>query len=249
MRFLLALCLLLAPLAARAQELTVFAAASLTDAMKDISAQWAQAGHQPLRMSFGASSTLARQIEQGAPANLFASADQKWMDYLADKKLIVPETRKDLLGNDLVLIVPANKPQHVTIGPNFDLVGLLGPNGRVATGDPAHVPVGIYAEQALKKLGIWDAVSPRLARTDDVRAALLLVERGEAPAGIVYATDAAVSKGVMVAGVFPVSSHDPVSYPFAVVTSGDTPEARALMTYLSGPEARAIFVKRGFKVE
>jgi molybdate transport system substrate-binding protein len=240
---------LLAPLTARAQELTVFAAASLTDAMKDISAQWARAGHQPLRMSFGSSSTLARQIEQGAPANLFASADQKWMDYLADKKLIVPETRKDLLGNDLVLVVPADKPQHVTIGPNFGLVGMLGPNGRVATGDPAHVPVGIYAEQALKKLGIWDAVSPRLARTDDVRAALLLVERGEAPAGIVYATDAAVSKGVMVAGVFPANSHDPVSYPFAVVKSGDTPEARALMTYLSGPEARAIFVKRGFKVE
>jgi molybdate transport system substrate-binding protein len=249
MRFLLALCLLLAPLTARAQELTVFAAASLTDAMKDISAQWAQAGHQPLRMSFGASSTLARQIEQGAPANLFASADQKWMDYLADKKLIVAETRKDLLGNDLVLVVPADKPQHVTIGPNFNLLGMLGPNGRVATGDPAHVPVGIYAEQALKKLGIWDAVSPRLARTDDVRSALLLVERGEAPAGIVYGTDAAVSKAVMVAGVFPANSHDPVSYPFAVVKSGDTPEARALMTYLSGPEARAIFLKRGFKVE
>jgi molybdate transport system substrate-binding protein len=171
------------------------------------------------------------------------------MDYLAEKNLIVPETRKDLLGNDLVLVVPADKPQHVTIGPNFDLLGMLGANGRVATGDPAHVPVGIYAEQALNKLGIWDAVSPRLARTDDVRSALLLVERGEAPAGIVYGTDAAVSKAVMVAGVFPANSHDPVSYPFAVVKSGDTPEARALMTYLSGPEARAIFVKRGFKVE
>ena len=249
MRFLLALCLLLAPIAARAQELTVFAAASLTDAMKDISAQWEQAGHQPLRMSFGASSTLARQIEEGAPANVFASADERWMDYLADKKLIVPETRKDLLGNDLVLVVPADKPQHVTISPNFNLVGMLGPNGRVATGDPAHVPVGIYAEQALKKLGIWDAVSPHLARTDDVRAALLLVERGEAPAGIVYATDAAVSNGVMIAGTFPADSHDPVSYPFAVTKAGDTPEARALMTFLEGPQARAIFVKRGFKVE
>jgi molybdate transport system substrate-binding protein len=249
MRFLLALCLLLAPLTARAQELTVFAAASLTDAMKDISTQWAQAGHQPLRMSFGASSTLARQIEQGAPANLFASADQKWMDYLADKKLIVADTRKDLLGNDLVLVVAADKPQHVTIGPGFNLLGLLGPNGRVATGDPAHVPVGIYAEQALKRLGIWDAVSPRLARTDDVRSALLLVERGEAPAGIVYATDAAVSKAVMIAGTFPANSHDPVSYPFAVTQSGDTPDARALMTFLAGPQAREIFVKRGFKVE
>ncbi len=249
MRFLLALCLFLTPLAARAQELTVFAAASLTDAMKDIAAQWAQSGHPPLRMSFGSSSTLARQIDQGAPANVFASADEKWMDYLADKKLIVTDTRKDLLGNDLVLVVPADKPQHVNIGPGFKLVGMLGPDGRVATGDPAHVPVGIYAEQALKKLGIWDAVSPHLARADDVRSALLLVERGEAPAGIVYATDAAVSKAVMVAGTFPANSHDPVSYPFAVVKAADTPEARALMTYLSGPEARAIFVKRGFKVE
>jgi molybdate transport system substrate-binding protein len=249
MRFLLMLCVLLAPLAARAQELTVFAAASLTDAMKDVSAQWAQAGHQPLRMSFGSSSTLARQIEQGAPANLFASADEKWMDYLAERKLIAADTRKDLLGNDLVLVVAADKPQHVTIGPGFDLLGLLGPNGRIATGDPAHVPVGIYAEQALKKLGQWDAVAPRLARTDDVRSALLLVERGEAPAGIVYATDAAVSKAVMIAGTFPPDSHDPISYPFAVTRSGDTPEARALMAFLAGPQARAIFVQRGFKVE
>ncbi len=249
MRFLLMLCVLLAPLAARAQDLTVFAAASLTDAMKDVSAQWAQAGHQPLRMSFGSSSTLARQIEQGAPANLFASADEKWMDYLAERKLIAADTRKDLLGNDLVLVVAADKPQHVTIGPGFDLLGLLGPNGRIATGDPAHVPVGIYAEQALKKLGQWDAVAPRLARTDDVRSALLLVERGEAPAGIVYATDAAVSKAVMIAGTFPPDSHDPISYPFAVTRSGDTPEARALMALLAGPQARAIFVQRGFKVE
>jgi molybdate transport system substrate-binding protein len=249
MRLLLVLCLLLTPLVARAQQLTVFAAASLTDAMKDVSAQWAQDGHQPLRMSFGSSSTLARQIEQGAPANVFASADEKWMDYLSDKKLIVPETRKDLLGNDLVLVVAADKPQHVSIGPGFDLLGLLGSNGRVATGDPAHVPVGIYAEQTLRKLGIWDAVAPRLARTDDVRSALLLVERGEAPAGIVYATDAAASKAVMIAGTFPANSHDPVSYPFAVTKSGDTPDARALMIFLAGPQARAIFVQHGFKVE
>jgi molybdate transport system substrate-binding protein len=249
MRLLLAVCLLLAPLAARAQELTVFAAASLTDAMKDVSVQWAQAGHPPLRLSFGSSSTLARQIEQGAPANLFASADEKWMDYLAEKQLIVADTRRDLLGNELVLVVSAERPQHVTIGPGFDLPAMLGPNGRVATGDPAHVPVGIYAEQSLRKLGIWDAVAPRLARTDDVRSALLLVERGEAPVGIVYATDAAVSKAVTIAGTFPADSHDPVSYPFAVVRAGDTPEARALMTFLAGPLARVIFVNRGFKVE
>jgi molybdate transport system substrate-binding protein len=249
MRFLLFVLVLLVPLAARAQELTVFAAASLTDAMKDVSALWTKAGHPPLTLSFGASSTLARQIEQGAPAALFASADEKWMDYLAQKNLIAADTRKDLLGNDLVLVVAADKPMHVTLGPDFDLLGLLGASGRLATGDPAHVPVGIYAEQALRKLGWWDKVAPRLARTDDVRAALLLVERGEAPAGIVYATDAAVSKAVMVAGTFPASSHDPVAYPFAVVKAHDTPEARAMLTFLAGPQAREVFVQRGFKVE
>ncbi len=249
MRFLYVLLVLLLPLTARAQDLTVFAAASLTDAMKDISAKWSAAGHKPLVMSFGSSSTLARQIEQGAPANVFASADAKWMDYLAQKNLIVADTRKDLLGNDLVLVVSADKPMHVTINKSFDMLGLLGADGRLATGDPAHVPVGIYAEQALKKLGMWDSVSPRLARTDDVRAALLLVERGEAPAGIVYATDAAVSKAVMVAGTFPADSHDPVSYPFAVMQSGDTPEAHALLQFLTGPAAREVFAQRGFKVE
>lgn len=249
MRFLLFLCMLLMPLAARAQTLTVFAAASLTDAMKDVSALWVKAGHPALTMSFGASSTLARQIEQGAPANLFASADEKWMDYAAQKNLIVASTRQDLLGNDLVLVVPANKPLHVTIGPKFNLAGLLGASGRLAVGDPAHVPVGIYAEQALKKLGLWDSIAQRLARTDDVRSGLLLVERGEAPAGIVYRTDAAVSKGVMVAGTFPESSHDPITYPFAVTKAGDTQDARALLKFLAGPQARAAFAQRGFKVE
>ena len=249
MRFLLALFVLLAPIATRAQQLTVFAAASLTDAMKDVSAQWTQAGHPQLRLSFGSSSTLALQIEHGAPANLFASADEKWMDYLAGKNLIATDTRKDLLGNDSVLVVATDHPQHVTIGPGFNLLAMLGPDGRLASGDPAHVPVGIYAEQSLKKLGLWDAVAPRLARAADVRSALLLVERDEAPAGIVYATDAAVSKAVVVAGTFPANTHDPVAYPFAVTKPGDTADARALLTFLAGPQARAIFVKRGFKVE
>jgi molybdate transport system substrate-binding protein len=249
MRFLLFICILLAPIVARAQELTVFAAASLTDAMNDVSTHWVTAGHKPLRLSFGSSSTLARQIEQGAPANVFASADEKWMNYLTDKGLIVAGSRKDLLSNDLVLVVPATKPVHLKIGPNFDLAGLLGPNGRLAVGDPAHVPVGIYAQQALTKLGLWDNIAPKLARTDDVRAGLLLVERGEAPAGIVYGTDAAVSKAVMVAGIFPASSHDAITYPFAVVKSGDTPDAHALLTFLASPQAREVFLKRGFKVE
>ena len=248
MRGLLLAILLLLPLGARAQELTVFAAASLTDAMKDVATLWQSTGHAPLRQSFGASSTLARQIEQGAPVNLFASADEKWMDYLAERNLIAAGTRRQLLGNDLVLIVPADRATKVTIGPGFDILSLLGPNGRITTGDPAHVPVGLYAEQALRKLGLWDVVAPRLASTADVRAALLLVERGEAPAGIVYSTDAAVSKGVAIAGAFPDDSHEPITYPFAVTKSSDTPEARALMDFLAGPQARAVFLRRGFKV-
>jgi molybdate transport system substrate-binding protein len=249
MRFLLLLLLILAPLQARAEALTVFAAASLTDAMKQIADLWVKAGHEPPRQSFASSSTLARQIESGAPANIFASADEQWMDYLAKKDLLAAGTRKDLLGNDLVLVVPATHPTHVDIGPGFDITKLLGADGRLATGDPAHVPAGIYAEKALRKLGMWDAVAPRLAPAADVRSALLLVERGEAPAGIVYATDAAASKGVVVAGVFPESSHDPITYPFAVTKSGDTPQARAFLTFLSSPAVREVWTRNGFKVE
>lgn len=249
MRFLLILLLLLAPLSARAQGLTVFAAASLTDAMKAIAAVWTRQGHAAPKFSFAASSTLAQQIEQGAPANLFASADEKWMDYLAKKDLIAADTRRDLLGNDLVLIVPASQKRQVRIGPGFDLAALLGPNGRLSVGDPAHVPAGIYAEQALRRLNVWNSVAGRLAPAPDVRSALLMVERGETPAGIVYGTDAAVTKAVAIAGVFPADSHDPVTYPFAVTKAGDTPEARAFLAFLSGPQARDIWVRAGFKVE
>ncbi len=238
---------LLFPAAAAAQPLTVFAAASLTEAMKDVSTAWQQAGHAPLRLSFASSSTLARQIEQGAPANLFASADQQWMDYLAQRNLLAPNTRRDLLANTLVLVVPKDRARQVEIGPGLDLNALLGPQGRIATGDPAHVPVGRYAQQALTTLGLWPQAEPRLARSEDVRRALLLVERGEAPAGIIYATDAAASSGVVVAGVFPDGTHDRVTYPFAVTREGDAPDARALLQFLSGPEARVIFERRGFR--
>jgi molybdate transport system substrate-binding protein len=241
--------LLLLSIPARAQTLTIFAAASLTDAMRDISISWTKKGHPELLMSFGSSSTLARQIEQGAPAQLFASADEQWMDYLEKHDLIVKDTRRDLLSNSLVLVVPANQARHVTIDKSFDLMGLLGPNGRLAVGDPAHVPAGIYAKQALTRLGLWTSVEQHLAPAEDVRSALLLVERGETPAGIVYATDAAATKGVVIAGTFPESSHDPVTYPFAIVKGGDSPEARALLAYLSDPEAKAIFAKRGFIAE
>ncbi|MEI7713444.1 MAG: molybdate ABC transporter substrate-binding protein [Rhodospirillales bacterium] len=249
MRLFLLVLAFVVPLTAHAQPLTVMAAASLTDALKDISALWEKAGHKALQISFGASSTLARQIEQGAPAAIFASADEKWMNYLADRQLIASGTRKSLLSNALVLVVPVAKAKSVSIVPGFDLLGMMGADGRLAVGDPAHVPVGIYAEQALRTLGLWDRVAPRLARTEDVRAALRFVELGEAPVGIVYATDAAISKGVGLAGVFPESSHDPVTYPFAVVRAGDNPEARAFMTFLEAAPARAVFVRRGFKVE
>lgn len=234
--------------AAAAESLTVFAAASLTESFRDLNLLWQAAGHAPLRLSFASSSTLARQIEQEAPANLFASADEQWADYLDTRGLLAPGTRASLLTNELVLVVPRDRARQVVIGPELNLAALLGPDGRLATGDPAHVPAGIYAKQALTKLGLWAAAEPRLARTEDVRGALLLVERGEALAGIVYATDAAASAGVAVAGTFPASSHEPVTYPLAIVRAGDTPEARALLAFLAGPQAREVFVKRGFGV-
>jgi molybdate transport system substrate-binding protein len=250
MRLLLLLALLFAPLSARADTLTVFAAASLTDALTEIAAQWQAAGHAAPKLSFASSSTLARQIESGAPANLFASADEKWADYLDSKHLLAAGTRADLLRNALVLIEPAGQqPSDAVIGAAFDFAKLLGPDGRIAVGDPAHVPAGIYAEQALKKLGLWATLQPRLAPAEDVRGALLLVERAEAPAGIVYATDARVSPKVVIAGRFPADSHDPIVYPFAITAAGDTPDARAFLAFLKGPQARAVFRQRGFDTE
>ncbi len=231
---------------AAAPSLTVFAAASLTDVLQAIGKLWAATGQPPPRFSFASSSTLARQIEAGAPANLFASADEQWADWLQQRDLLAPETRRSLLTNRLVLIVPRDQARTVQVGPGLDLGALLGPDGRLATGDPSNVPAGIYAEAALKSLGLWDRVQPRLARADSVRAALLLVERGEAPAGIVYATDAAASPGVAVAGTFPAGSYPPVTYPFAVVRAYDTPAARGFLDFLSGPQARDVFTRAGF---
>jgi molybdate transport system substrate-binding protein len=246
---LLLFLLLLFALPARAETLVVLAAASLTDALKEISAAWVAQGHAPPRLSFAASSALARQVENGAVGNLFASADGRWMDYLAARGLIVPGTRRDLLSNRLVLVVPADRRRSLTIGPDLDLAALLGADGRLAIADPAAVPAGLYAAQALRQLGLWDRLAPRLARAENVRAALLLVERGEAPAGIVYATDAATAPHVAVAGIFPAALHAPITYPFAILRDGDTAEARALMEYLTGKQAREIFVRHGFLPE
>ena len=238
--------LLLAAASARAEPLTVFAAASLTDGMQDAARLWVAQGHAAPRFSFAASSTLARQIEQGAPANLFASADLAWMAYATQRHLMADGSVRTLLGNALVLVEPKDRLRPVSIGPGFDLAAILGANGRLAVGDPSNVPAGIYAQQALTRLGIWPATQPHLAPSDSVRSALLLVERGEVPAGIVYATDAAVAPGVAVAGVFPESSHDPIVYPFGVVRAGDTAEARAFLAFLAAPEGLAVFMRRGF---
>jgi molybdate transport system substrate-binding protein len=254
--------LLLAPFAAplpigfasglRAQgagPLTVFAAASLTDAMRAQSEAWRARGTPAPRLSFAASSTLARQIEQGAPADLFMSADQEWMDYLEQRGLIAPGTRSSPLGNSLVLVAPADQTRLVELSRSTDLAALLGPNGRIATGDPAHVPVGRYAQAALEWMGQWQALAPRLARADNVRSALLLVERGEAPYGIVYGTDAAASRAVRVVGTFPAGSHPPVTYPFALTrrAAGD-PRARGFLAFLTGPEAEPVWTRFGFAI-
>ena len=245
---LVALLLAISVTAAHAADLVVFAAASLTDALKDIAPLWEKTGGAPLKFSFAASSTLARQMEQGAPANLFISADLQWMDWADQRHLVVTATKRNLLGNTMVMVMPKDSVKPVTISPAMDITALLGADGRIATGDPASVPVGIYAKQAFTKLGLWDKVQPRIAGAESVRAALLLVERHEAPVGIVYATDAAVDPGVAVAGTFPADSHPPIIYPFAVTASGDTPEARRLLDFLAGPEASAAFAKRGFKI-
>ncbi|MDB5383901.1 MAG: molybdate transporter substrate-binding protein [Rhodospirillales bacterium] len=236
------------PFALRAQEaVTVFAAASLTDALRDLGRQWTARGNPAPRLTFAASSALARQIEQGAPANLFLSADEPWANYLQERNLLANATRSSPLGNSLVLISPIDAARPVTLARNTDLLALLGPTGRIATGDPANVPVGRYAQAALTWMGQWDAISPRLARADNVRSALLLVERGEAPYGIVYATDAAASTGVRAVGAFPAESHTPVTYPFALTRRAEgNAQARALLAFLSGPEASPTWQRFGF---
>jgi len=231
---------------AHAEDVVVFAAASLTNALNEIGDQFAAKTGNGMVASYAASSALARQIEQGAPAQVFASADLKWMDYLADKRQINPDTRFNLLGNTLVLVAPLeSKVDKVEIGPSTDFAALAG-DGRIATGDPDGVPVGLYFRQAMERAGQWSAVEPRLARTDSVRAALALVERGEVPFGVVYATDAAISKKVKVVGVFPDSMHDPIVYPFALVSGRETPVARTFLDYLRRPDAKAVFAKYGF---
>jgi molybdate transport system substrate-binding protein len=243
------------PFAARAQEkkqeksadksILVFAAASMKNALDEVDAAFARQNGINVVASYDASSALMKQIEQGAPADVYISADQQWMDYGSQQKLIDDSTRVNLLGNKLVLITgKESKFSDVAIGPGLDLATLAG-DGRIATGDVRAVPVGIYAKAALQKLGLWDAVAPKLAMVGNVRAALVLVARGEAPLGIVYATDAKVEPAVKTIGVFPDDLHDPIVYP-AAATVGAKPAAKFYLNFLRSAAARSIFERFGF---
>src|SRR5262245_34880512 len=235
-----------APFAAgQDKAITIFAAASMKNALDDINAAFTKSNGIKVVASYAASSALMKQIEQGAPADVFASADLDWMDYGSDKKVIKEETRINLLGNQLVLIAPKeSKLDNVIIGPDFNLAQLVG-DGRIATADVRAVPVGKYAKAALEKLGSWNAVASKFAMTENVRTALTLVARGEAPLGIVYTTDAKVEPRVKIIGTFPADSHPAIVYPVAATVTAK-PEADSYLSYLRSATAKAVFEHYGF---
>ncbi|WIM11384.1 molybdate ABC transporter substrate-binding protein [Enhydrobacter sp.] len=240
-----------APLAAAKAadaSLVIFAAASLKNALDEIAGGWAkEAGKARPKISYAASSALARQLEQGAPADIFISADIDWMDYVAKKGLIRDETRVNLLGNKIVLIAPRDSKTTIEVKPGFDLAKALG-DGKLAMANVDAVPAGKYGKAALQKLGAWDGVKGRIAQADNVRAALVLVARGEAPLGIVYSTDAAVEPDVKIIGTFPDDSHKPIIYPAAVTKESKSADARPFLDFLKGSKARIAFEKQGFTV-
>lgn len=241
-----ALALTLAPVIAQAEEVVVFAAASLTNALAEIETGFEAATGHDLVVSVGGAAALARQIQFGAPADIFISSSTDWMDRLERDGLLEPDSRFDLLGNTLVLIAHGAAPP-VTLEPGFDLPGLLG-GGRLAMALVDSVPAGVYGKQALSSMGLWTAVEPLVAQTENVRAALTLVAAGEAPFGIVYASDAASSPAVSVVATFPEGSHAPIVYPVADIANRDTEAEAAFLEYLRGPEARAVFDRHRFVV-
>jgi len=231
---------------AQERKIVVFAAASMKNALDDVNTAFTKQSGTNVVVSYDASSALMKQIENGAPADVFVSADLKWMDYGSERKLIKDDTRVNLLGNELVLIAAKDSPiGNVTIGPGFDLAKLAG-DGRIATGDVRAVPVGIYAQAALEKLGVWSAVEPKMDMTGNVRAALVLVARGEAPLGIVYSTDAKVEPNVKIIGVFPEDSHPPIIYPVAATATANADTA-SYLAFLRSPAAKSIFEGYGFR--
>jgi len=226
------------------KSITVFAAASLTNALQDLGDTFTKDTSIPVRFSFAASSALARQIENGSRADVFFSADLEWMDYLQSKNLIQPATRHEVLGNQLVLIAPLNSRINLKIAPHFALAAAIG-SGHLATGDPDSVPVGRYAHEALVNLGVWDQIAARLVRADSVRSALAFVDRGEAALGIVYSTDARIDKNVRVVDIFPADSHMPIVYP-AALTTGARADASKFLDYIRGPAGDLVFQHYGF---
>jgi molybdate transport system substrate-binding protein len=245
---LLAAWLTLIPVAVQsAERLSVYAAASLTQALDEVLEVFGQAHPHPVIANYAASSTLARQIAQGAPADLYLSANLQWMDYLANAGLLADNSRRTLLGNQLVLITSAQRPAPpVTLNQHWDLAAALG-DSRLALGDPDHVPAGRYAKESLQWLHLWETAEPRLARANNVRGALALVERGEAPLGIVYRSDAS-DADVRVLAQFPPQSHSPIDYPVAIVRSADRPAVRELLHFLGSAAAADIFRRYGFEV-
>jgi molybdate transport system substrate-binding protein len=232
---------------AQFRDILVFGAASLKNALDEANSLFLFENGSGVVVSYGASSALAKQIENGAPADVFISADPDWMDYVAERKLIKPETRDDLLGNKLVLIAGADSKVALTIGQNFPLAQALG-NGRLAMADPASVPAGKYGKAALESFGVWASVASKVAPAQDVRAALLLVSRGEAPLGIVYQTDAAADKNVKIVATFPESTHPLILYPIAILASSTNGVAPVYLQYLLSPKAEPFFEKQGFVV-
>lgn len=232
-----------------ADRLTVFAAASMTDALTEIAKGYEAATGTGIVFSFAASSTLARQIMAGAPADIFVSANVDWMDHLETKGFINPESRIEPVGNSLVLVRSLETGAAFANMPLADALSAAARDGRfIAVGDPDHVPAGLYAKTALESLGLFGTLSGNLARADNVRAALALVESGEAPLGIVYSTDAALARDIAVAGVFPRDSHPPIRYPMARIAATAAPGVDAFLTHLAGPEAARIFEAYGFDV-
>lgn len=231
---------------AAAEPVLVFAAASLKNALDDVAAAYESETGQEITVSYAGSSALARQIQQGAPADLFISANPDWMDVLERGGLVRSDSRRDLLGNALVLVAHGRSAPSVEIGPGFDLAGRLG-DGRLAMALVDAVPAGIYGKAALTSLGVWDAVAPSVAQADNVRAALALVARGEAPYGIVYATDAAAQDDVTVVGTFAADTHPPIIYPGALTSEAREPAA-GLLEFLSSPAARPLWERHGFRV-
>jgi molybdate transport system substrate-binding protein len=235
------------PAAAQGRDVLVFAAASLKNALDDIAAQWQRESGKKAAISYAASNTLIKQIEQGAPADIFISADLDWMDYGQQKGLIKPDTRSNLLGNRLVLVAPKDSNISANIRPGFDLAALL-KGGRLAMGNVDAVPAGKYGKAALEKLGAWDGIKDKIAQAESVRAALLLVARGEAPLGIVYQTDAASDPTVKIVGTFPENTHPPIIYPIALTKESTSPDASAFLNFIRSPAARPIFERQGFTV-